>query len=170
MVRAVFLLFSFAASPLQAEVLMTLKEGLRAAFPGADRVKRKEIYLTGTDKANIEKRYSIKPNSAYFVRYTVMVRGQLAGYAYIDRHVVRSKMQSILIAFDEQSQVKRVITLSFDEPPIYIAGRSWLEGFEKQDPANLNMPGLLGSTITAHRIIKSVNYIGAIHSYALELN
>lgn len=147
---------------------MTLKEGLRATFPGAKRVIRTEIYLKEENKTKIEKDFSIQLSSSYYVRYKVLNQDKILGYAYIDRHVVRSKMESILIAFDEKSNVKRVLTLSFEEPPIYIATKKWLNKLNGQSYQALSMPGMLGSTITAHRIIDAVRRIGPIHKFSLE--
>lgn len=146
---------------------MTFKEGLKAAFPDAKRIIRTEIYLQDKDRAAIEKKSSIKLKSSFYVRYKILREGKVLGYAYIDRHIVRSKMESILIAFDEKNKVKRVLTLSFEEPPIYIATKTWMSALPGQNPVELKMPGMLGSTITAHRIIESVRRMGFIHQFSM---
>ena len=163
-----FLLLAITVTPSYSEVYMTLKQGLKAAFPNAKRVIRTEIYLQGNDKAKIEDKFSVTLNSAYYVRYKMLNDGEILGYAYIDRHVVRSKMESILIAFDKSTKVKRVLTLAFEEPLIYVATATWLGAFFGKDPNKLNMPGMLGSTITAHRIIESVRRLGSIHQFTLD--
>ena len=75
-------------------------------------------------------------------------------------------MESILIAFDEKNNLKRVLTFSFEEPRVYIATAKWLSKLQGQNYKELKMPGMLGSTITAHRIIEAVKRIGPVHKFS----
>ena len=163
----VILAFSLTTPVFSGESL-SLQQALKTAFPKAKRVVRKEIYLNSGQKKQIEQKHDVKLSGSYYVRYQLFADSLLQGYAYLDRHIVRSKMQTILVAFDSSANLHRVITVSFEEPAIYEAKPSWLAKLQGQRFNKLKMPAMLGSTITANRIQKSVKSIGAIHSFSLE--
>jgi hypothetical protein len=100
-------------------------------------------------------------------RYVAVIEGKVAGRAYVDTHVVRTKRESLLICLDETGRVKRIEVTAFLEPPEYMATPAWYGQFNAKpldDSLNLNraIRHVAGATLTSTAATRAVRRVLAI--------
>lgn len=136
--------------PLQE---ITREEALTAAYPGA-RIEAERLFLSGSEVEEVENLAGVGSVSALVARYLAWNGEDLAGRAYIDTHLVRTKKESLLICLNADGSVKRIEVTAFQEPPEYQASPLWYRqysGRELNDELQLNrgIRPLAGATLTA---------------------
>ena len=104
-----------------------------------------------------------------FVAHSPSGDGPPAGYAYLDRHLVRTLEETLLVVLDPAGQVRRVEILDFAEPPEYRVSPRWLAQFEGRslDPELQLKRGirtLAGATLSSRAATDAVRRVLAIHA------
>jgi len=108
-------------------------EAAARVFPAPAVLERQVLELDAAEAAQVKKLAGTVPPSSQIVRYVAhdtSADGVLVGYAYLDRHLVRTLEETLLIAVDAQGRVVRVDVLSFAEPPEYKPSARWFKQME----------------------------------------
>lgn len=152
---------------LLASAFLTQEEALKLVFPQA-KWERETLYLTPEEQKILCQQWAEARPSHLVFRYKAYQEGKLVGYAYFDKHIVRTLPEVLMVALDHQGKVKRVEVLKFREPPDYLPNRKWYDQFEGKtlkDPLILgeDIRGVLGATLTARTTTRKVKEILTLH-------
>ncbi len=161
-----------AAATLRAETLVTLGAALARSFPAA-RIERCVLALTPADVKRVEQRAHARCEARLVTAYVAWRGDTLAGVAYTDRRVVRTREAVLLISIAPDTTVSRIDVLAFFEPPDYLPPARWLDRIAGHgDPAALgtgrDIPPIAGATLTSQAVTESARLALAWHGLVLE--
>ena len=139
-------------------------EAIRRIFPEADRVEARDVILTEDLVARIEKLARARVNERLVTFYTARRAGAVAGYAVLHTHVVRTKPETLAIAFEPDGRIRSITVLSFLEPPEYLPGERWLAQFRGKGPEDRLLVGqdvaaITGATLTARGVAEESRWL-----------
>jgi hypothetical protein len=142
-----------AFSLLVAASLPTQDEALALAFPGAS-AKRHEFFLSDEQAAKAKALGGTEPRARFVVAYEVRDGAGSRGVAFFDSHVVRTQVETAMVAISPEGRVLRVEVVAFKEPMDYRAPAAWVKQFDgKSLSAALSLKGeihpLSGASLTA---------------------
>jgi hypothetical protein len=157
---------------VHAEVLHSRESALRLAFPDADEIDKREVFLSTEQAARAEELARAPLASRLITVYSGVRAGMVIGFAFIDTHRVRTLPETIMIVLSPEGSVQGVHVLAFHEPPEYGAPPAWLRQFDGRALADdLSMrgdiAGITGATLTAHSITASVRRTLAVYRVAV---
>jgi hypothetical protein len=137
---------------------------VRAVFRGADRIEARDVVLTDELVARIEKLARARVQERLVTFYTAHRQGAVAGYAVIHSHVVRTKRETIAIAFEPDGRIRRIQVLAFLEPEEFRPSERWLAQFQGKGPEDsLRVGGdivnVTGSTLTSRGIAEQSRWL-----------
>jgi Na+-translocating ferredoxin:NAD+ oxidoreductase RnfG subunit len=147
--------------PARTEVFHSRESALRLAFPSADSVSKREIFLSSEEAEEAQKLARAELPSRLVTMYVGHKNGDVQGYAFIETHPVRSLPETILIVIDPDGRTRGVHILAFHEPPEYAPAARWLEQFQEvplTDELSLrgDVAAITGATLTATAITAAV--------------
>jgi len=150
------------AAPARARVLLSQKDALAAAFPGAA-PERRTAFLTDAQAKAVEEAARAKLESKVWTYY---VAGSTT--AYFESHLVRTMNETIMVVVGADGKVAFVEVLSFAEPDDYIASKRWLAqlpGRKLDDDLALRrgLRNITGASLTAEAVSRSVRRVLAVH-------
>jgi hypothetical protein len=121
MPRAPFVLLALAllASAAHAKVYYAKDEALHLAFPDAERIETRDIFLTPEQRTQLEDRAKSKIDSDLLTVYVGWRAGTVQGYAILDTHTVRTLPETFMIVVSPQGKVTATHLLAFYEPTEY---------------------------------------------------
>ena len=128
---AAFAVLAAGGAPDAQEGVITRREALALAYPGAT-VTRDRIILTSEQMVAVAARARVGMQGKIFPRYVARRDGAVVGRAYIDTHVAKTERQSLLISLEPDGRVRRVDVTVFFEPAQYMAPPGWLRQFDGQ--------------------------------------
>jgi hypothetical protein len=137
---------------------------VRAVFPGAERLEARDVVLTDELVARIEKLGRARVQERLVTFYTAHRQGAVAGYAVIHSHVVRTKRETIAIAFEPDGRIRKIQVLAFLEPEEYRPSDRWLAQFQGKGPGDALRVGgdivnVTGSTLTSRGIAEQSRWL-----------
>ncbi len=156
-----------APAPRRVEAqAITREEALAAVYPGAT-IRGEQVFLTREQLRRAEAIAGVEIPSALVARYVAVTNRRVVGRAYVDTHVVRTKVETLLVSLDEAGRVRRVDVTAFLEPPEYRAPEAWLgqyRGRALDDDLRLQraIRPLAGATLTARAATEAVRRVLAI--------
>jgi len=155
-----------------AGVLHTKQEALALAFPGAERVESKTLFLTEAQAAEIQSLAKARQESRLIRYYVGWTGDEVLGYAFIDTHVVRTKTETFMVVLSADGSVLESRVLAFHEPPEYMPPQRWLDQFQGQPLSpELNVrrkiAGIAGATMSAHALTAGVRRVMACYRVGL---
>jgi hypothetical protein len=147
-------------------VILTEKEALERAFPGAS-FERRMLYLTDSQVKSIQEEARSRLPSAVVTMVVARSGDEILGRAYLDTHTVRTMPETILAAITPGGAVKAVFVLQFAEPADYLPREKWLSTFDGKtlDPDLWPGRGVLrvtGATLTVQALTESARRCLAI--------
>ncbi|MDD5303645.1 MAG: FMN-binding protein [Elusimicrobia bacterium] len=150
------------AAPARARVLMSQKDALAVAFPGA-KPERRTAYLTDAQTRTIEESAQSKLESKIWTYY---VAGST--FAYFDSHLVRTMNETVMVVVGAEGTVRFVEILSFAEPEDYLASKRWLGQFPGRrldDDLALRrgLRNIAGASLTSEAVTRAVRRALAVH-------
>lgn len=153
---------TLGAVPARARVLMTQKDALAIAFPGAS-PERRTAFLTDAQAKAVEAAARSRLPSKVWTYY---VAGSTT--AYFESHLVRTMNETVMIVVGADSKVAFVEILSFIEPDEYMASKRWLgqlAGRRLDDELALRrgLRNIAGASLTAEAVTRSVRRALAVH-------
>lgn len=171
-----FLALSLLLAPRSAHAQLGGGEeaAIRALFPGADRIEARDVLLTDELVARIERLARARVQERLVTFYTAQRAGAVAGYAVIHSHVVRTKRETLAIAFEPDGRIRKIQVLAFLEPEEYRPSDRWLAQFVGKGPADplrvgSDVVNATGSTLTSRGIAEQSRWLlHALRSAVIE--
>ena len=167
MLAAVLIQIFMGASLATAEVFHSKESALRTAFPDADGVDKRQLFLSVEDAETAEGLARARLASRLVTVYVGHKADQIVGYAFIETHQVRTLPETLLIVVDPDGRTRGVHMLAFHEPPEYAPSESWLEQFigrplDEELSLRGDIAGITGATMTANSVTAAVRRALAI--------
>ena len=152
----------------QAGKYPTADEAVRQLLPGATSFERETILLKPAQQQAGADAAAQKEISALVTRYVAGTESGTAGYAYLDKHLVRTLPQTLMVALDAEGQLIGIKVLAFREPAEYMAREGWMEQFRGKTAGDeirmkKNIDGITGATLTARAVTQCARRVMAIH-------
>jgi hypothetical protein len=149
--------FLLPAAPAKAGVGGEEEAAIRAIFPDADAVEAKDVLLTDDLVKRIEGLARARVKERLVTFYAARRGGSVLGYAVIHSHVVRTKRETISIAFEPDGRIRKITVLAFLEPEEYRPSERWLAQFQGKGAGDRLAVGqdiapITGATLTARGI------------------
>lgn len=168
----IYLALALTAATLPAEVFHSKESALRLAFPTADNVVKRELFLSTDQRRDVEQLAHVKLASRMITLYVGSKNGEVLGYAFIETHTVRSLPETILVIIHPDGRTRAVHMLAFHEPAEYAPTVRWLGQFEEMRLDNDlslrgHVDGISGATLTANSITAAVRRILAVFEVAV---
>jgi hypothetical protein len=137
---------------------------VRAIFPTAEAVEPKDVLLTDEMVKRIEGLARARVKERLVTFYVARRAGAVAGYAVIHSHVVRTKRETISIAFEPDGRIRKITVLAFLEPEEYRPSERWLAQFEGKGAADRLAVGrdvapITGATLTARGVAEESRWL-----------
>jgi len=150
-----------------AQVLLTLEEALKLAFPGCE-VEKRTVFLTREQVKRASELAGEEIPSAIAYAYVARKEGRLVGTAYFDAHRVRTLRETLMVVVDPAQRVRRMELCAFAEPKEYAPRAAWYAQFtgrELDDELNLKrgIRGIAGATLSARAATSAVRRLLAVH-------
>lgn len=155
--------------------LPTLEEALELAFEGCT-FERSTVLLGKEERKRAEKLAGGKIDSRLLLLFTATHAegeraGEVAGWAWVDSHVVRTKRETLLVVVNPDHRIRRLEVLAFGEPMEYLARPAWYAQFvgKKLDEklrVDRDIRGISGATLTARATTDAVRRVLAVHLVA----
>lgn len=137
---------------------------LRSVFPEAERIEAKDVLLTDDMVKRIEGLARARVKERLVTFYTARRGGAVAGYAVIHSHVVRTKRETLTLAFEPDGRIRSITVLSFLEPEEYRPSERWLAQFRGKGERDRLATGqdiatITGATLTARGIAEESRWL-----------
>jgi len=137
---------------------------IRAIFPGAERIEAKDLILTDEMVKRVEGLARARVRERLVTFYTAHRDGVVLGYAVIHSHVVRTKRETLSLAFEPDGGIRKITVLAFLEPEEYRPSGRWLAQFEGKGPSDRLATGhdiapISGATLTARGIAEESRWL-----------
>lgn len=161
--RAAALLL-LAGRAAHAQVAAKEEAALRAVFPDAERFEVKDVLLTDEMVKRIEGLARARVRERLVTFYTARSAGAVLGYAVIHSHVVRTKRETLSLAFEPDGRIRKVAVLAFLEPPEYRPPERWLaqlggKGAGDRIAVGQDIAPISGATLTARGITEESRWL-----------
>ncbi len=146
---------------------------VRGLLPEADLVEARDVLLTSEMVTRIERLARTRVRERLVTFYTARRAGRVVGYAAIQAHVVRTKRETLALAFEADGRIRRISILAFLEPPEYRPPDRWLAQFEGKGTADRLAVGddiapITGATLSARGIAEQARWLLAALQQARE--
>jgi len=170
---SLFLLVLLCANSVMATVFYSRKQAIKLAFPEADNVQTRIIFIKPEQIRQIQA-LARAPVDSQLLSYYVGYKGkQLLGYAFIDAHVVRTQPETFMTVLTPDGKVKMIHILAFHEPREYLPSLLWLKQFWGKNLSpdlrlKRDIQGITGATMSARAITSGVRKILAIYQVLLK--
>lgn len=172
---ALLVMGGLAAPRADAKVFHSQEEALELAFPGADRIDSRTYIITGSQKRAIEKLARSELESELITLFSGWRGDELLGRAFIDVHTVRTLPEAFMVVLSPAGQVTSLRVLAFYEPSEYMPTTRWYQQFDGADREKLSgglrlgrdVHGVVGATLSARAVTKSVRRVLAFHNILL---
>jgi hypothetical protein len=140
------------------------EEAVRRAFPEADAVEARDVILTDDLVARIEKLARARVKERLVTFYTARRAGAVAGYAVLHSHVVRTRPETLALAFEPDGRIRSIAVLAFLEPPEYLPSDRWLAQFRGKGPEDRlavgrDVAAISGATLTARGVAEESRWL-----------
>jgi hypothetical protein len=152
--------------PAATAVPVETKEetALRAVFPEAERFEARDVLLDDATAARIEKLARARVKDRLVTFYTARRAEMLLGYAVIHSHVVRTKRETLSIAFEPDGRIRKISVIAFLEPKEYEPRARWLAQFQGKGPSDRLAVGqdiapISGATLTARGVAEESRWL-----------
>lgn len=137
---------------------------VRRLFPEADAVEPRDVLLSDAMAARIEELARSRVKERLVTFYAARRAGVLQGYAVIHAHVVRTKRETLALAFEPDGRIRRISILAFLEPAEYRPTDRWLGQFAGKGPSDRLAVGddlapISGATLSARGIAERARWL-----------
>ena len=156
-----------------SKVYMTKDEALKLAFPDADKIVKKNIFLNGDQIKEIESLAKSNLESKLYVFYEGKKGDNTLGFAVIDTHRLRTMSETVIVVINPDGTHRMTEILAFFEPPDYKPQDNWIDLFKGKALNDSlwmgrDIPNITGATITANALMNSIRRILAVYNVAVK--
>lgn len=154
-------------TPISAKVYINKEDALKLAFPGAERIERKTIFLTGEEVEKIEALSKRRLESKVITYYVGIGDDGVSVYAFLGSQIVRTKPLVYMVVMNPDGSLKYVEILAFYEPEEYLPHKRWFDQFKGKALDNNLWPkrgisAVSGATLSVNGITAEVRKILSI--------
>jgi len=165
--RIAAVLIGMAAVSIPAGPLPGGEAAVRMLLPGCS-YERETRLLTEEELAACAAAAGQESVGALVTRYVARKDGRVAGYAYLDKHRVRTLPQTLMVALDADGVLLGIQVLAFREPAEYMPREGWMEQFkgktaEDEIRMKKNIDGMTGATLTARAVTQCARRVMTVH-------
>ena len=151
------LLLIFALE-LSAKMITSPMDAMHSNFSKDAKVSKKNIMLSNDEAKRVSKSAKAKLKSKIFRVFKAVKGKKVLGYGVLVNKKVRSKNAVVLYMIDENSVLKSIEIIAFNEPTEYIPSKTWISQFENIDTnkrlrVNNDIPTITGATMSARSIV-----------------
>ena len=139
-------------------------------FPAPAVLERQVLELVAAEAARVKALAGTAPPSRQIVRFVARASSgdTIVGWAYLDRHLVRTLEETLLIAIDLEGRVLRVEVVNFAEPQEYKPSTRWYQQMEghtltKELELKRGIRTLAGATLSSRAATDAVRRALAEH-------
>lgn len=166
---------SLSPTVVQAKVFHSKQEALALAFPDAEKVETRTLFLTEEQVQQVANLATAPVESKLATFYVGFKDGQALGYALIDTNIVRTLPETFLIVLSPAGVVQKLFVLAFYEPEEYLPTERWLRQFEQKilSPdlqVRRDIHGIAGSTLSARAVTSGVRRALALFQVLIQGN
>jgi hypothetical protein len=166
MVTALLAALALAAPPATAPPAVpgADEQVVRRIFPEADAVEARDVLITDAMAARLEALARARVKERLVTFYTARRGGAVQGFAVIHAHVVRTKRETLALAFEPDGRIRRISILAFLEPAEYRPTDRWLAQFAGKGGADRLAVGddlapITGATLSARGIAERARWL-----------
>lgn len=137
---------------------------VRQLFPDADAVEPRDVLLSDAMAARLEELARARVKERLVTFYTARRAGAVQGYAVIHAHVVRTKRETLALAFEPDGRIRRISIIAFLEPAEYRPTDRWLAQFAGKGQSDRLAVGddlapITGATLSARGIAERARWL-----------
>jgi hypothetical protein len=137
---------------------------LRATFPEAERFDSADVILTDDVARKLDDLARSRIPERMVTFYTARKGADVLGHAVVQSHVVRTKRETLLVAFEPDGRIRRIAVIAFLEPPEYKPSDRWLAQFAGKGTADRLAVGddlapISGSTLSARGVAEQSRWL-----------
>jgi transcriptional regulator of nitric oxide reductase len=137
---------------------------VRQAFPDADRVDTSDVLLTDEMAKRLDDLARSRIAERMVTFYVARKGADVLGYAVLQSHVVRTKRETLLVAFEPDGRIRKIQVVSFLEPPEYKPSDRWLAQFAGKGTGDRLWVGddvapISGSTLSARGVSEQARWL-----------
>jgi len=145
-----------APAPARAAAGVTLDQALAESFAGA-RIEPRTLALSPADVKRVEAHAHARTEARLVTAYVAWRGDTLAGAAFTDRRVVRTREALLFVAVAPDTSIARIDVLAFFEPPDYRPPARWLGLFRGRGARTPLAPPrevreIAGATLTSRAV------------------
>ncbi len=174
-IHASALLFALAlltVTTTHAQVFCTQAEALARAFPNAQKIQRRTLFLSQEQTQTIAKLAQTQVESKLVTYYIDSTATGPTGFAFFEKGVVRTKEEVLMIVLNPDGSVRTVEMLAFYEPLDYLPPPRWLKLFQMKFLndnlwPNRDIHAITGATLSVRAATFSVRKILATYQTAI---
>jgi hypothetical protein len=172
LILAIFIGLGLTAETGSCRLLISREDALASVFGDSATVDAKTLYLTTAQVAAIKQAARAPFDRKRVTYYEVTVGDTLAGLVFVDKHLVRTLSETVLIALDPGGEVLAVEILAWNEPDDYRPSERWLDLADGKDEIagmrpGEDMPRLAGSTLSARAMTEAIRRALALGRFVL---
>lgn len=162
------LILSVAGVTSQEKAVSPLEKAVRLLFPKAE-CERASAFLSKAQQARVAEFTGQDFDRGMVFRYLVKNGdGKLVATAYLDRHKVRSKPETVLVVVGLEGRLQRVQVLAFAEPREYLPRASWYRQFDGKALGpelrlRRGIDAVSGATLSSRACTRAARRVLAIH-------
>jgi Na+-translocating ferredoxin:NAD+ oxidoreductase RnfG subunit len=167
----VIMFLAAAGGKAYGQVYLTLEEALDLAFPHADSIVKKKVWLDQKARAEIGNVANQRIDDLYFLFYVGMKDGEPVGYMVVDDVIGRTEPITYMVVFTPEGMVERVEVMVYREPQggevRYRAFMKQFEGKSVTDPPRVgaDIRVISGATMSTFSITAGVKKLMAVFQY-----
>lgn len=149
-----FILF---ALPLSAKILITPLDAMKDAYPTSTDVVKKNIILSKKNASTITSEANVKLPSKIFRVFRAYENEKVIAYGILLNKKVRSKNAAVLYIISQDSILKNIEIIAFNEPAEYLPSKTWNAQFENISTdtklrSSKEIANITGATLSAKSI------------------
>ena len=170
--QTIYTLLLFAL-PLSAKILISPIDAMKSTYGYNSTITKKNILLSKSQAKLIEKNSKQKLSSKIFRIFKATKDNKLIGYGVLINKKVRSKNTVVLYFISEDSILKSIEIIAFNEPLEYLPSKNWNSQFKDISTNTMlksskDIPTITGATLSARAITNGSRIAFAIYNEMLE--
>jgi Na+-translocating ferredoxin:NAD+ oxidoreductase RnfG subunit len=166
-------LYLVCAVGAHAAVFASEDEGVKQAFPDADKIEAQHYVLDDAQVTRVEQLAQAKLERHVWTIHTASRAGEVLGYAVLDIDTVRTLPEALLVVLTKDGAVRSLRVLAFHEPSEYQPRQSWLDQFagKKLSPElqlRRDVLAIAGATLSSQSVTRAVRRSLALYQVLLQ--
>ena len=158
---------------MYAKANAKVENAIKGSFSGVKEIEAKQLVLSKVQHKKIQERAKAAVRTKVYRYYEIKSTAKTVGYGVLISRKVRTKMATVLYAFDTKGMLRFSEIMTFGEPPEFIPNDTWMGQFRSRNSdAPLKMgkdiPTISGATLSARNISDGARIARAIFEIAIK--